>query len=125
MTAKAVLDWKVLDTLLQFKVTLKFVAHELGVSPNTIQRHIKEQKNGMTFEEYHDIKLKRTGVKLQQKAIEMAIKGDRTMLIFCLKNISGWADKQETSISEDTIKAARSFIVEKYDEQNKVISETV
>lgn len=98
MSQKIDIDWKILDTLLQFKVTLKFCAFELGVSDNTIQRRIKEEK-GLTFEEYHNLKLNRTGVKLQQKAIEMAIAGDRTMLIFCLKNLSGWADKLDQEIT--------------------------
>lgn len=96
MTKKAVIDWRVLDVLLQFKVTLKFCCHELGVAPRTLQRHITAVK-GMTFEEYHELKLNKTGAKLQQKAIEMAIQGDRTMLIFCLKNLAGWSDKQEVS----------------------------
>lgn len=102
MTAKIDLNWAVLDALLQFKVTLKFVAHELGVHERTVQRHIEAEK-GMTFEQYHEMKLNRTGVKLQQKAIEMALQGDRTMMIFCLKNLAGWADKLETQhdVSEE------------------------
>lgn len=108
MSAKINLDWKVLDTLLQFKVTLKFVAFEMGVSENTIQRNIKDVK-GMTFEEYHKLKLNRTGVKLQQKAIEMAIAGDRTMLIFCLKNLSGWADKIDQEIDVAGMKLTLNY----------------
>lgn len=108
MAAKINLDWKVLDTLLQFKVTLKFCAFELGCSENTIQRNIKEVK-GMTFEEYHALKLNRTGVKLQQKAIEMAIAGDRTMLIFCLKNLAGWTDKTEQQIDLHEIKLKLAY----------------
>lgn len=49
----------------------------------------------MTFEEYHESRISRTATKLQQKALEMALNGDRTMLIFCLKNLAGWSDKQE------------------------------
>lgn len=95
MSAKVNIDWKTLDALLQFKVTLKFCAEYLGVSIDSIQRRCKEEKL-MTFEEYHQSKLARTATKLQQKAIEMALGGDRTMLIFCLKNLAGWADKVES-----------------------------
>lgn len=85
-------DWHTFDTLMQFKVTKEFVADYLGVCQKTIDRHLKEDK-GMTYLEYNALKLQRTGLKLQQKAIEMALRGDRTMLIFCLKNISKWQDK--------------------------------
>jgi hypothetical protein len=88
------LDWKELDALLQFKVPLYFVADYIGVSRDTIIRRIKE-KYDMTYGEYHNLKMQRTATKLQQKAIEMALNGDRTMLIFCLKNMAGWTDKQE------------------------------
>lgn len=98
---KKEIDWKILDTLLQFKVTLKFCADYLETSVDTIQRRIKEEKK-MTFEQYHHSKLSRTAVKLQQKAIEMALKGDRTMLIFCLKNLAGWSDKVEGSLDDGT-----------------------
>ena len=94
MTAKIDLNWDKLDALLQFKATLKFPAEYLEVSVDTIQRRIKEEK-GMTFEEYASLKLNRTAVKLQQKAIEMALGGNTTMMIFALKNLAGWTDKQE------------------------------
>jgi hypothetical protein len=95
----------------------------LGVSVNTVQRHVKEFK-GMNFEEYHDLKLKRTGIKLQQKAIEMAVHGDRTMLIFCLKNICGWSDRTETQLAEETLQKVKAFTIELYD-QNKAIPEAI
>jgi hypothetical protein len=96
---KVEIDWKILDTLLQFKVTLKFCAEYLECSVDAIQRRIKEEK-GKTFEEYHASKLGRTAVKLQQKAIEMALTGDRTMMIFCLKNLAGWADKVDHGVDD-------------------------
>lgn len=110
MSAKINVDWKTLDALLQFKVTLKFCADYLGVSTDSIQRRCKEEK-GITFEEYHQSKLARTATKLQQKAIEMALSGDRTMLIFCLKNLAGWTDKLEnnhklTEETKETLKLA-------------------
>lgn len=87
-------SWEELNALLQFKVSMVFVADYLGVSIDTIRRRIKEEHD-MTFTEYHELRISRTATKLQQKAIEMALKGDRTMLIFALKNLAKWADKIE------------------------------
>jgi len=98
---KVNVDWKVRDALLQFKVTLNYCSDYLGVSNDTIQRRCKEEK-GMSFSEYHTLKLQRTAVKLQQRAIEMALTGNATMLIFSLKNIAGWSDKVDSEISVES-----------------------
>lgn len=94
---KVEVDWKILDALLQFKVTLNYCSEYLGVSNDTIQRRCKEEK-GVSFSEYHELKLQRTAVKLQQKAIEMALAGNATMMIFSLKNLAGWSDKIDNTI---------------------------
>ena len=95
---KIELNYDKLDALLQFKVSCKFCADYLSVSEDTIQRRIKEDHQ-MTFNEYHGLKMQRTAVKLQQKAIEQALAGNATLMIFSLKNLAGWADKTETEIS--------------------------
>lgn len=94
MTAKVELNYDALDALLQFKVSCNFCADYLKVSRDTIIRRIKEDK-GMTFMEYHNLQMEHTATKLQQKAIAMAMGGNNTMMIFCLKNLAKWADKQE------------------------------
>ena len=93
------IDWKELHALLQFKVSLRFCADYIGVSIDTIRRRIKEE-HGMTFGEYHELKMERTATKLQQKAIEMALAGDRTLMIFCLKNLAKWADKVDETTTQ-------------------------
>jgi hypothetical protein len=94
---KIEVDYKVLDALLQFKVPLYFVADYMNVSRDTIIRRLKEDYD-MTFAEYHELRLMRTATKLQQKAIEMALAGNATMMIFSLKNLAGWADKVDNDI---------------------------
>jgi hypothetical protein len=91
-------DWPVLDAMLQFKVTKKFCADYLGVSEDTIDRRIKDKHN-MKFSDYHELKMSRTGLKLQQKAIEMALKGNTTMMIFSLKNLAKWSDNVDIGVS--------------------------
>ena len=103
---KVEVDWKILDALLQFKVTLNYCADYLGVSNDTIQRRCKEEK-GVSFSDYHELKLQRTAVKLQQKAIEMALSGNTTMMIFSLKNLAKWADKIDHGMTEDATNGLR------------------
>ena len=103
--AKKELNYDALDALLQFKTTKKFCADYLKVSEDTIERRLREEHD-MTFKQYHELKMGRTAVKLQQEAINQALKGNTTMLIFALKNMANWAEKQEiqNNISEITIK---------------------
>ncbi len=95
------IDFKELDALLHFKANKRQCANYLEVSEDTLERRIKEKFN-KTFSEYADIKLDNTRIKLQQKIIQKALKGDNTCLIFSLKNLCKWTDKQEVSIGEDS-----------------------
>ena len=100
MSAKIELNYDKLDALLQFKVTLLFCADYLGVSRDAIIRRLKED-HGMTFTEYATLKREHTATKLQQKAIEMALGGNATLMIFALKNLAKWSDKiDETTTSK-------------------------
>jgi hypothetical protein len=115
---KKEIDFAVLDALVQFKVTKIFVADYMGVSEDTIEKRIKE-KTGMTFTDYSKLKQQRTGLKLQQKCIERAIAGDRTLLIFALKNFANWSDKQEQSI--DITTGGKSIALDNPEERQKRI----
>ena len=95
---KILIDWNVLDALMQFKVTLSFVADYMKVSEDTIARRIREEYD-LTFSEYNKLRMQRTAVKLQQKAIEMALGGNATMMIFALKNVANWQDKVEQNVN--------------------------
>ena len=54
----------------------------------------------MTFVEFRSLYLSSTRIRLRQKAIQMALKGDRTMLIFSLKNLCDWKDHPKTASEE-------------------------
>ena len=92
-------DWNVFDALMQFRVNKAFVADYLGVSKTTIDNKLK-QEHDCSFTEYNKNKMQRTGFKLQQKAIEMALGGNTVMMIFALKNIANWSDKVENTVVE-------------------------
>lgn len=89
---KIEIDWKLLDAILQYGASKKDCATMCECSEDTIEKRIREAKDD-TFTAYRAKRM--TGVKftLIQKAIDMAKSGDRTMLIFSLKNLAGWADK--------------------------------
>jgi len=106
MSARIDIDYVKLDAILCFKVTLDYCADYLECSKDTIQRRIKEDHD-KTFSEYHALKLQRTAVKLQQRAIELALAGkSHAVLIFALKNLAGWTDK-----NEQTIEAGKSILL--------------
>ena len=107
---KIELNYEVLDALLQHKITKKFCADYFGVSEDTIERRLREDFE-MTFKEYHALKLENTSYKLQQQAIQMALEGNAVMMIFCLKNLAGWSDKQE-SVEQSNIKIDLSYAKE-------------
>lgn len=94
------LNWDKLDGILQFKPTLKTCADFLELSEKTIENKIRE-KYDCTFAEYRERKMGNVKVKLQQKAIQMALGGHATMMIFCLKNLCKWADKVENTNIEE------------------------
>ena len=73
----------------------------MDVSEDTLERRIKE-KHKCTFTEYADKMMAPIKLKLVQKALSKALDGDNTLLIFCLKNLCGWADKveQETEVKQ-------------------------
>lgn len=107
---KAPFSWEKLDGLLAYKSSLVVCADILECHENSIKNHIKK-RYGLTFTEYAEKKLSRTKVKLVQKAIEQATSGNTTMLIFCLKNLCKWSDKQESAIdvANNAIKLAYSL----------------
>ena len=98
---KSPFSWEKLDGLLYFKASLISCSDILGVHENTIKNHIKK-RFGLTFTEYTERKMSRTKVKLVQKAIEMAMSGNATMMIFSLKNICGWQDKIDMPTDSST-----------------------
>ena len=107
------LDWKVLDGMLQFNPSQRFCAEYLGCSAKTLERHIRE-KYDMTYLEYKDTKMDRTRFTLQQTAIQMAMKKDRTLLIFCLKNLCKWVDKYDV----DQITTNKEIKVDVFSNEN-------
>lgn len=93
-------NYELLDAILQYRMSLSDCAEILKVNSSTIVKRIKTDHK-CKFSEYRDKKMAKVRLNLTQKAIDMANKGCKTMMIFCLKNYCGWVDsvKQENEIT--------------------------
>ena len=94
------MDWKLLDSVLQYGASLIDCAELLEMSEDSIQRKIKE-KSGVTFSEYREAKKSKIRMKLRQKQFEMAMNGNVALLIWLGKNELGQKDKLEHDAPED------------------------
>lgn len=98
----------IVDAACQFGATVDQVLGVLRsqghhLSRETLVRAVKAE-TGMTFEAFRDQKTDQTRLKLVQKAIKMALEGNATMLIFCLKNVCDWRDKPRDEQQDDALK---------------------
>jgi len=93
------LDKEQLCKLMKFRPTLSDTAGWFDVSEDTIERRVKEEF-GKTFREFRDHYLAETKILLVQKALSMAIEGDRKMLVLALKNYCGWEENPTQSNTE-------------------------
>jgi hypothetical protein len=95
-------DWDKFNAILQFNPTKVMCAEILGVSEDIIEFRLRDHFQ-TTFGEYKQRKMSNTKLKLQQKAIQMGLAGDRTMLIFSLKNLCGWSDTPMLAPEDDSL----------------------
>lgn len=91
MPKKVIIDWKVLDAILQFKPSREDCCSILNCSDTKLETSIRK-KYDMTFREYRNFRMGRTRVKLAQKQFDVAMSGNTTMLIWLGKNWLGQKD---------------------------------
>jgi hypothetical protein len=87
------IDLEQLKALMRFKPRVEDCAAFFKCSPDTIERRIRDEFD-LSYAEFRDENMVQTRFALVQQALNKAMKGDNTMLIFCLKNFCGWSDKQ-------------------------------
>lgn len=91
---KKELDWKVLDSILQFGANLIDCSDILNLSEDTIQKRIRDQFD-LTFTEYRHRKMSKMRMKLLQKQFDVAMKGSTALLIWLGKQYLGQSEKIE------------------------------
>jgi hypothetical protein len=75
------IDWKKVDSYLQAQCDGKSIAGILGMHPNTFYRHCEEEK-GMSFGDYSTQKKAEGKEILRAKQFQVAMAGDKTMLVW-------------------------------------------
>lgn len=88
--------------LMKFWPTLADCAGFLSCSEDTITRFIKKEE-GLSFWDFRDKYFGSTRIKLRQKALQMAMSGDRALMIFLLKNYCGMKDNPDVYLEQQEV----------------------
>ena len=91
---KAIIDWKEVDRWLQSDCEGKYIASKLGIAYETLVRRCP-QDNNINYDEYRRQKKLEGTERLLGKAYDMALAGDKALMIFLLKNRAGYKDQPE------------------------------
>lgn len=100
---RAELDQGQFEALCRLNPTLKDCAAFFKLSEDTIENRCKEWGYS-GFSDARQQNMVHTRLSLIRKAVHMGENGNVPMLIFALKNLCGWADKQEQQVDHTGIK---------------------
>lgn len=93
--------WDQLDALIIW-ASEEYCAEKLNISVSTLQRRLRER--GYNFDQYKYKRRETLRINLMKKQYEVAMAGDRTMLVWLGKNELGQSDKLESQVSNtDTV----------------------
>lgn len=91
------LDYSIIDNLCALHCTGEEIAAFLNVDYDTLNAGIK-RKTKKTFSEYFAIKSSKGKISLRRKQYELAMAGDKVMLIWLGKQYLGQVDKKELEL---------------------------
>lgn len=97
---KIIIDFTLLDKLCGLHCTQEEIASILNISVDTLNNKCKSIFK-MSFSDYISQKKRSGNISLRRKQMEVALSGDKTMLIWLGKQYLGQVDKQETEITGD------------------------
>lgn len=95
-------DWEAFDRLCMLHCTAVEIAAYFDCSVDTVERRVKE-KFGLTFAEVFNVKSGKGKVSLRRKQYEVAMSGDRAMLIWIGKNWLGQSEPREPESSDQSL----------------------
>jgi len=94
------IDWVQFDNLCGIQCTLREIADYFNCSVDTIERACKRDRKA-DFAEYFEQKRGRGKISLRRKQFELALQGDRTMLIWLGKQYLNQGEREEDIIQEE------------------------
>lgn len=95
------IDWELVDNLLRADCDGTQIAEFFCMHPNTLYRRVEEQYS-MSFSDYQQAKKMEGNAMLLDKQFEVAMTGDRTMMIWLGKQRLGQKEKfDHTSNNKD------------------------
>ena len=99
------INWVDFDKLCHMQAPLSEIASWFDCSEDTIERRVKEE-HGMKFADYYAQKRGKGKVALRRKQFDVAMSGDKTMLIWRGKQYLGQQDQVHI---EEEIELVDSF----------------
>ena len=99
---KADIDWEKVDKMLFAQCDGAGIAGVLGIDPETLYRRCQNDQK-MGFSEYAAIKRADGKELLRYKQFEIAMTGDRSMLIWLGKQYLGQKDKTDVTTNDEAI----------------------
>jgi len=94
------IDWNTVDMLLKSQCDGVAIAEILGVCPDTLYRDCVKT-NKMTFSKYSTVKKTEGKELLRAKQYQVAMSGDRTMLVWLGKQYLNQTDRRNIAITDD------------------------
>lgn len=92
------IDWNVVNSALQAGCSGAEIASKLNMSVATLARGCQNKFN-MSWTEYASIKAGEGDLLLKMKMFQLAMSGDKTMLIFLAKTRLGMVEQQKIEIT--------------------------
>ena len=89
--------WKLLDSLIIWSAHFEYIAEQLGISEDTLNKRVKD-RYGTTLTEYRNKKKEQIKINIRKAQYDLGVtQKNPTMLIWLGKNECGQSDKQEVS----------------------------
>lgn len=100
---KTEINWEKVNTMLKAGCEGTAIAMAIGISADTLYRHVKDRYNA-DFGPYALLKKNEGREMLRMKQWEVAMKGDRTMLVWLGKNLLDQKDRSEIAVTQEEAK---------------------